>query len=84
MIELITGSLITALSLLIGYKLGKDQTIVTQDTRKQINRIFNKVVPNDEVGIIERPTQQDNFYRDNPRARIEDEVMTEVLDAQQG
>lgn len=77
---LITGALLVLISLLIGYKLGKDQTIVSVDTKKQINQIFKKVVPKSDVGPIERPTTQQNFYRDNPQMATENDVMQNTFD----
>lgn len=68
------------MSLLIGYKLGKDQTIVTDDTKKQIKQIFRRVVPDTEIGIIKRPDAQENFYRDNPQAKVEDDLMAKQFD----
>lgn len=80
MIELLAGFMLTLMSLLIGYKLGKDQTIVTDDTKKQIKQIFRRVVPDTEIGIIKRPDAQENFYRDNPQAKVEDDLMAKQFD----
>lgn len=80
MILLLLGFTITLISLLIGYSLGKHQQVVSPDVQKRINTIFKKVVTNPDVGPIARPTVQDNYYRDNPKAKIEDEVMSEALD----
>ena len=77
MIELFTGSLLSLGSLLIGYSLGKNQRLIPEQTQKRINEIFTRVVPKSDVGPIERPTVQQNFYRDNPRAAIENEVMAQ-------
>ena len=79
MILLLTGFAITVVSLLIGYNLGKNQTVVSTDVKKQIDKIFNRVVPNSEVGVIPRPTVVDNFYRDNPRIAKEHEVMNDTF-----
>ena len=77
MLDLIVGAVITLLSILIGYNLGKNQSVVTPDFKKQVNQIFRRVVPDKEIGIIERPTAQQNFYRDNPQAAKENEIMEE-------
>lgn len=76
MIELIAGFALTMISLLVGFSLGKNQTVVTQDVKKQIQQIFTRVVPrNDGVGIVERPNAQQVFYRDNPQyAKIQQEA----------
>lgn len=80
MFELMTGFVLTLISLLVGYNLGKHQQVVPPDTQKQIARIFQKVVPNDEVGAVMRPTAQDNYYRDNPQIAREDELMASEFD----
>jgi len=80
MIELLTGAALSLISLLVGFKLGKDQAMITPDTKKQIQQIFRRVVPNTEVGPVARPTSQQNFYRDNPQIAAEDQAMTGALD----
>ncbi len=79
MIEYLIGSVIALLSLLLGYSLGKHQTAVPPDMNKKITQIFHKVVNNPDVGAVARPTDKDNFYRDNPEALREDQLMTETL-----
>lgn len=73
--DLYLGFAITLISVLIGYSLGKHQTVVPPDTKKQIQQIFKRVVPNPEVGPVERPDVRANYFRDNPRAAEEHEEM---------
>lgn len=80
MIELITGFVITIVSLYMGFNLGKHASIATPDITNKVNQIFKRVVPKTEVGAIERPTQQDNFYRDNPQYAQEQEAVGSTLD----
>ena len=80
MIELFTGAILTLISLLVGFQLGKYQRLIPERTQKKINEIFDRVVPNPEVGPVIRPTTQQNFYRDNPQAKVEDDAMTGALD----
>lgn len=80
LIPFITGFIVTLFALLVGYKLGKDQTIVTDDTKKKIKQIFNRVVPDSDIGIIQRPDAQQNHYRDNPKAKTEDDVMVGAIE----
>lgn len=79
MIELIIGFTITLISLIIGFNLGRNQTIITADTKRQINQIFSRVVPKNEVGPVERPTAQQNYYRDHPEEAVERDVMDDTL-----
>lgn len=80
MLELIGGSLLTTISLLIGYSLGKNNQVVPNDVKRQINQIFSRVVPNPEVGPVIRPDAKQNFYRDNPVIAREHEVMAGAID----
>lgn len=79
MVELALGFTVTLISLLIGYQLGKNQRVIPENTQKKINEIFHRVVPRSDVGPVERPSAQDNYYRDNPKAKIENEVMDDAL-----
>lgn len=84
MIELTIGFLITILSLLLGYNLGRHQQALTPDGKERLNRIFNRIAPKREgVGIITRPSAEDNFYRDHPQAKKEAEEMEKTFGALQ-
>lgn len=80
MIESIIVTLISLISLLIGHSLGKHESAMPPDVRKKVEQIFKRVVPKSEVGAIERPTAQDNYYRDNPKIAQEDELMENTID----
>lgn len=80
MIELITGTAITLISILIGFQLGKNSAVVTPDVQNKINKIFTKIVPKSDVGPILRPSAEQNYYRDNPQAATEQEVMGKTID----
>lgn len=83
MINIIIGIIIgygfTLVALLIGYSLGKHQTVVPTDVRKQINSIFRKVVPNNEVGVIPRLTQRELDIALNPKLKQEQDVMGDTF-----
>ncbi len=79
MIELITGAIIALVCLLVGHTLGKNQTLITTDTKRQINSIFKRVVKTDEVGGVQRPDARQNYFRDNPNAQVEEDTMNEEL-----
>ncbi len=65
----------TLFCIAIGYSLGRNQTVVPPDMHKKITQIFNKVIEHPDLGAVERPTVQDNFYRDNPKVKLEDDIM---------
>ncbi len=80
MYELLLGSSITIISILIGFHLRGYQGTSAPDIKQKINDIFTRIVPNPEVGPVIRPTAQEVYYRDNPQARIENEEMEKTFD----
>ena len=82
MTDLIIGSLVTLISLLIGFRLGKYQRVIPEDTQKKINKIFTKVVPLEdrEVGAISSLSPRELELERNPQLKAEQEVMQEVFD----
>lgn len=74
------GSAVTMISLTIGFNLGHYQSPVNIDSKKKIDRIFKRVIRDPDVGPIERPTAKQNYYRDNPQAAREDEIMEDTFD----
>lgn len=80
MIFLIAGFIISLISLLIGYSLGKNNRIIPENTQQKINQIFTRIVePKTDVGAVERPDIKQNYYRDNPQAKVENDMMDEAL-----
>lgn len=80
MIELLAGTAITLISLCIGFTLGKHSSIIAPDFKQKINQIFDRVVPSKDVGAIERPSAQQNYYRDNPGKYEEQQIMEQEFD----
>lgn len=79
-VPLVLSFVLTLVAMLVGYSLGKNQTVVPPDMKKQINQIFRKVVPPDDIGPIERPNAKQNYYRDNPDEADLDDMMTKTFD----
>lgn len=82
MIELLIGFTITIVSLLLGFSLGRNSAPLTPEMSKKITRIFRKVVPPSEreIGPVERPTQMQNYLRDNPQIAREKRIMEQQFD----
>lgn len=89
MIEFIISSIITSISMLVGYSLGRWNSPTPPNIQRKIDKIFHKVVssaptlPGDEIGPIQRPTATQNYYRDNPKQAEEDRLMLEEIQRQQ-
>lgn len=82
MIEMLAGFIISLVSLLIGFNLGKWQYPLSPQVDKRIRETFSRVVPKDSggVGAVERPTARDIYLRDHPQAKEEQEVMGGILE----
>lgn len=80
MLELLAGFILTITSLLIGFSLGRHQAMIAPDTQRKIQAIFKRVVSKRDVGPIVRPSAEDNYYRDHPTQRAEDEAMGDTLE----
>lgn len=78
--ELLLGFGLTIISLLIGFQLGKDQRLIPEKAQRRIEEILTRTVQDKGVGAVERPTAQDNYYRDNPKVKIEDDVMNNTIE----
>mgnify|MGYP001605591221 CR=1 FL=1 len=80
MFELLTGWFITTLSLVLGYYLGKHDKVVPQQVTKQIKDIFQRIVPNEGVGPIERPDNRAKELYTNPRLAEEQKIAEQNFD----
>ncbi len=80
MVDLLIGFVITLVSLLLGFSLGKHQAPISPDVTRKINSLFKRVAPKSDVGIIERPTAEDNYYRDHPEAKAEAQEMGRAIE----
>ncbi len=89
MIEILSTFAITLISLVVGYFLGKYSAPTPPTIQKKIDTIFKRVVnagptlPNTEVGVIQRPSATQNYYRDNPKVAEEHMVMADAFAKQQ-
>lgn len=83
MIDLLLGWLITTTSFLLGYLLGKHNSILPPDVKekayKQIKQTFRRVVPDTEVGAVEVLTQRELDLSRNPKLAAEQEELERTL-----
>lgn len=81
MIELITGSLITLIALLIGFSLGRHEKPIPPKVAEHLQEIFKKKIsPQSSVGAVLTPTQEQLDRYKNPKLAEEEKIMEEELD----
>lgn len=79
MIEFLVGSLVTLISLWLGYTIGKGSSIIPEETRKQVSRLIRELPIKRDIGGVERPTAQDIKRFENPVLRAEEEEMSKTF-----
>lgn len=82
MIELITGALITLVSILLGFSLGRFEKPLPPKVQEQLTEIFKKkipLIPQSEVGAVPRPDQSTIDRWNNPKLAQEEEIMAKTL-----
>lgn len=80
MINFIAGAVVTVLSILIGYSLGKGSSIIPEETRKQVKKLIDAMpFTKHDLGAVERPSAQDIKRFDNPLLKEEEEAMSETF-----
>lgn len=88
MVELLTGSLLTLTSLLVGYSLGKHNAVIPQEVKakaaRAIQQTFRRVVPDSEVGAVETLSQRDLDLVRNPKLKAEQEELERTLNKLNG
>lgn len=80
--EFVPGFIVTIISLLIGYFLGRrdiDKNI-EPDVKHKISQIFKKIIPNNEIGPVPVLSQRELDIIRNPKLKTEQDVMGNVLD----
>lgn len=79
MLEIITGSVLSLISLYIGYSLGKGSSIISEETQKQVKRLIQALPIKRDIGVVPRPTQQDVERFNNPILQAEEEEMSKTF-----
>lgn len=79
MIDFIIGSLITLVSLWVGYKLGKGSSIIPEETRRQVKQLIRELPIKNDIGGVMRPTQTELKRFENPLVEEEEEEMNKTF-----
>ena len=80
MIEFLIGFIITLISLLIGYYLGKGVNPLPKETIEKVKRVFEALPNKSGVGAVERPsaTQLEKF--NNPINKAGEEETSKMFE----
>ena len=80
MIDFIISFILTICALLIGFNLGKHNTPLPESYQDRIKRIMRrKLRLSRDTGAVERPSAEQNYYRDHPERRREIDMMENIF-----
>lgn len=79
MIDFLLGSIVSALSIWIGFRLGKGSSIIPEETVKQVKQLVENLPIKQELGTVERPTAHDLKRFEDPRLAEEEKVMGDTF-----
>ncbi len=76
---MLTGSVITLISLWLGYTMGKGSSIIPEETQRQVKRLIQSLPIKKDIGAVARPTQQDIERYENPTLNDEEIEMSKTF-----
>jgi hypothetical protein len=79
MIDYAVGSILTLVSVIVGYLIGKNINPFPKDTIEKVKTIFEKIPVKSDLGAIPRPTQAEIERFNNPLKEAEDKAMGETF-----
>ncbi len=79
MIEFLIGALVSLASLYLGYIMGKNSSIIPEETRKQVKRLVRALPIDRGLGGVSRPTAHEIANYENPIKQAEEEEMSKTL-----
>ena len=79
MIDFLFGALTMGCGIYLGYALGKNSSIIPEETKRQVKRLIQALPIKNDLGAVERPTahQIENF--NNPIQKAEEEEMNKTF-----
>lgn len=79
MINFITGSLVALISLWLGYSMGKNSSIIPEETTKQVKKLIQALPIDRGLGAVPRPTAADIKKYENPAIQAEEDEMSKTF-----
>lgn len=79
MINFLIGSLVTLISLWVGYTIGKGSSIIPEETRKQVKKLIQALPIDRGVGAVSVPTAHEVANYENPIKKAEEAEMSKTF-----
>ena len=80
MISFIVGAITLLVGILVGFSLGKNSSIIPEETRKQVKKLIDAMpFTKRDIGGVMRPTAHEVANFENPIKKAEEEAMAETF-----
>jgi len=79
MIQFIVGSVVAAVCLWIGYSMGKNSSVIPEETQRQVKNLIRALPIKRDIGAVPRPTAADIKRFENPVLKAEEEEMSNTF-----
>ena len=80
MISFIVGAITLLVGILVGFSLGKNSSIIPEETRKQVKKLVDAMpFTKHDVGGVMRPTAHEVANFENPIKKAEEDEMNKTF-----
>jgi hypothetical protein len=79
MIDFLLGAIVTGCAIYIGFALGKNSSIIPEETKRQVKRLIQALPIKKDIGMVERPTAHQIENYNNPIQKAEEEEMNKTF-----
>jgi len=80
MLNFIAGAITLLVGILVGFSLGKNSSIIPEETRKQVKKLIDAMpFTKRDIGGVMRPTAHEVANFENPVKKAEEEAMSETF-----
>ena len=78
-IILLAGFLISIISLIVGFNMGKNNDAISPEIKKRLNQTLQRAIPPNDVGGVLRPTSRELELARNEKERLEQDIMSDTF-----
>ena len=79
MIDFLFGALIMGCGIYLGFAMGKNSSIIPEETKQQVKRLIEILPIKRDIGMVPRPTAHEIENFNNPVKQAEEEAMSETF-----
>jgi len=80
MLNFIAGAITLLVGILVGFSLGKNSSIIPEETRKQVKKLIDAMpFTKRDIGGVMRPTAHEVANFENPVKKAEEEEMSKTF-----